>query len=76
MKDFVSTDHVVEFLKTRYGIDYSRGYLNRLRSCGGGPVFHRIGGRIYYKPSDLADWIQSRSSGPMRSTSQAIAILD
>lgn len=72
MKELVSTDRVIEFLKTRHGVDYSRGYLNRLRSSGGGPTFHRVGGRIYYAPHDLDDWVKSRSSGPMRSTSQAI----
>ena len=34
--------------------------LERWRSKGEGPVFHKIGGRIYYTRADLDAWIESR----------------
>ncbi len=35
--------------------------LNRWRCEGGGPVFVKVGGRVYYRPRDLSDWLDGRT---------------
>ena len=34
--------------------------LAKMRVCGGGPVFARLGRAIVYDPADLADWVASK----------------
>ena len=34
--------------------------LNKLRCCGGGPAFLKLGRAVRYKPVDLKDWLDSR----------------
>ncbi len=41
------------------------------RSLGTGPTFCKIGGRVYYRKSDLDDWIASRR---VSSTAEARAL--
>ncbi|MGZ9109156.1 MAG: hypothetical protein ACXW4B_10100 [Micavibrio sp.] len=43
--------------------------LAKLATVGGGPVFQRFGRRIGYFPTALDEWVASRASNPMRSTS-------
>ncbi|MCW0001345.1 helix-turn-helix domain-containing protein [Pararhizobium sp. YC-54] len=35
----------------------SRPYLEKLRVKGGGPLFLKLGRRVFYRPSDLEAWI-------------------
>lgn len=54
-----------------------RGYrvavatLNKLACVGGGPAFRKFGRRPLYAPADLMAWAAARTSGPVRSTSEA-----
>jgi hypothetical protein len=38
----------------------SATYLNKMRTVGGGPAFHKIGVRVLYRPSDLDDWLSDK----------------
>jgi excisionase family DNA binding protein len=49
----------------RLGVSIS--YLNKLRLYGGGPVFVKIGAKVLYDQTDLAEWIEARKH---RSTSE------
>lgn len=59
------------YLKNKYGAPaaITPATLAKMAVIGGGPVFHRIGRRVGYRPSDLDAWALARCSGPMRSTS-------
>ena len=46
---------------------FSEGYLNKLRSAGGGPIFIKRAGVVRYDPDDLDAWIASLKR---RSTSE------
>ena len=35
--------------------------LNRWRCEGCGPVFVKVGGRVYYRPQDLVTWLDQRT---------------
>lgn len=45
----------------------SKSLLNKLRVTGGGPVFVKLGGRVFYQREGLDAWI---AAGQRRSTSQ------
>ena len=34
--------------------------LNAKRSAGTGPIFLKLGGRVFYRPEDIERWILSR----------------
>ncbi|MBO6763456.1 AlpA family transcriptional regulator [Maricaulis sp.] len=38
----------------------SQGYLNKLRTTGGGPVFVKVGRRVVYDVADLDQWFADR----------------
>jgi len=44
-----------------------KGYLNKLRVSGGGPIFINLGKKILYSPDDLDAWLDSKK---FKSTSQ------
>ena len=51
------------YLSTREAADYlglSPRTLDRYRVSGGGPVFHRFGGRVRYLRADLDAWAATR----------------
>lgn len=51
------------FLTTKQAAAHLRlkpSTLDHWRSTGGGPVFHKLGSRIYYTRADLQAWIESR----------------
>jgi hypothetical protein len=52
-----------------WGVNCAHGTLAKYAVIGGGPVFRRIGRVPLYSTDDLDAWVQSRLSGPMRSTS-------
>ena len=39
--------------------------LDRYRATGGGPAFHRFGGRVRYSGADLEAWVASRQRTPV-----------
>jgi hypothetical protein len=54
------------------GFPYAAASLDRMRSVGGGPRFLKHGVRVFYKPSALRDWIESKTQ-ELSSTSEARA---
>jgi Helix-turn-helix domain len=41
-------------------VGLSAAYLNKMRTQGGGPVFHKVGVRVLYRISDLDDWLSDK----------------
>jgi hypothetical protein len=60
---------------TEAGYTTAPATLATLASRGGGPIYRRYGSRAVYRWGDLLDWARSRLSAPMRSTSDADAVL-
>lgn len=50
--------------------------LSKLAVLGGGPAFRKIGRYPLYEQGDLDDWVLSRSSKKVRSTSELLFIGD
>jgi hypothetical protein len=59
------------YLRETHGLDRAPTTLAKLAVLGGGPVFWRIGRVPYYSPESLDEWVASKISAPMRSTSDA-----
>jgi hypothetical protein len=51
------------------GANCAPATLAKLAVTGGGPLFRKIGRCPIYDTDDLDDWIESRISPPLRSTS-------
>ena len=64
----LSRKEAADFL-TNLGYKTAPATLAKLASIGGGPVFESFGRKPLYKPADLLNWAQARSSGPRQSTS-------
>jgi hypothetical protein len=61
---------------TQRGVRRTPNTLRKLRCTGGGPTYRKLNGKPYYTEDDLADWIWSRLSGPIRSTSETYSTED
>jgi hypothetical protein len=70
-----ATPSVSEWL-TQRGVRRTPNTLRKLRCTGGGPTYRKLNGKPYYTEDDLADWIWSRLSGPIRSTSETYSTED
>ena len=53
-------DQAIHYLKESFGITHTKSYLAKLRHISGGPVFHKIGHRVYYTADTLNAWVQAR----------------
>lgn len=53
MDEYLSTEQAAELLGTSVAV------LGNLRYRGGGPVFAKVGARVIYKRSDIAEWIDA-----------------
>jgi hypothetical protein len=60
-----------DYVRTQWGIPCSHGYLHKLASIGGGPVFRRAGKWPLYVQADLDAWARSRMTGPLSRASDA-----
>lgn len=60
-----------DYLHEIYGLDRAPTTLAKLAVVGGGPIFRRVGRVPLYSTDDLDEWVASKLSGPMRSTSEA-----
>jgi hypothetical protein len=67
------TKQAAKFL-SEYGYRTAPATLNKLRCIGGGPQFELFGRRPLYCPGNLLSWARSRTTGPVRSTSDRGAI--
>src|ERR1700728_2684131 len=64
------------YLQKTYGLDRAPSTLAKLAVIGGGPIFRRAGRVPLYSTDDLDEWVASKLSPPMRSTSDASAPTD
>jgi hypothetical protein len=60
-----------EYLHETHGLERAPSTLAKLAVIGGGPVFQRIGRVPYYTAENLDEWVASKLSRPMHSTSEA-----
>jgi hypothetical protein len=68
-KGILNSKEASLYIKSHGGIA-SESLLAKLRLTGGGPIFHKFGNkRIIYKTEDLDNWISSRLSKALESTS-------
>ena len=58
---------------TAAGFQIAPATLSTLATRGGGPPYRRFSGRAIYTWGDLLRWAESRTSEPLRSTSEAEA---
>ena len=65
----VSRKRALAYLFKVDGIELSTYTLEKFASQGGGPLYHKLGGRIYYYQTSIDTWVQSRTSPQYRSTS-------
>jgi hypothetical protein len=61
------------YLRETYGLDRAPATLAKDAVIGGGPIFRRINRVPLYSTNDLDEWVASRLSEPMRSTSDIAA---
>ena len=57
------------YLHKTYGLERAPSTLAKLAVIGGGPVFRRMNRVPLYSIDDLDEWVASKLSRPMRSTS-------
>jgi hypothetical protein len=62
-----------DYLHDTHGLDRAPSTLAKLAVVGGGPPFRRIGRVPLYSTDDLDQWVGSKLSEPMRSTSDTAA---
>ncbi|TIL49090.1 hypothetical protein [Mesorhizobium sp.] len=58
------------YLLEKHGFSRTPVTLRNLRHKGGGPQFLKAGNEIFYRPDLLDDWVESRLSKPVSSTSE------
>ena len=58
-----------KYLHDVHGVDRAPSTLAKYAVVGGGPVFQHMGRDPVYTPVNLDEWVASKLSGPMRSTS-------
>jgi hypothetical protein len=58
-----------KYLHEVHGVDRAASTLAKYAVIGGGPVFQRMGRDPVYTTIALDEWVASKLSGPMRSTS-------
>ena len=56
---------------TASGYTTAPATLNKLRCIGGGPAFEKFGRRPLYSETSLLEWVRSRTTHSLRSTSDA-----
>jgi hypothetical protein len=62
------TRQAAAFLTDR-GFKIAPATLSKLRCLGGGPEFQKFGRRPLYSETSLLEWVQGRTTGSLRSTS-------
>jgi hypothetical protein len=61
------------YLLEKHGVKRAPVTLRNLRVKGGGPKFQKAGNEIFYQSDFLDDWVGSRLSKPVSSTSELSA---
>jgi hypothetical protein len=61
---FYWRDEAAAYVRDRWKVSCTAGYLAKLACSGNGPIFHRRGNRPAYFAADLDGWAKARISGP------------
>jgi len=56
-------DYFTEF-QTAELFGRSIAWLRLLRKRGNGPVYYKIGKKVYYKPHDIREWVDGQARYP------------
>ena len=73
---FLRRQAASEYLRETHGLDRAPSTLAKLAVIGGGPIFRRAGRVPLYSVDDLDEWVASKLSPPMRSTSDVVSPTD
>lgn len=70
---FLTRREAAAYLLEKFGTPGSiaPATLAKLACRGGGPLLHRFGRRVGYKPNDLDTWVAARLSAPLTNTTTA-----
>ncbi len=71
-KLYLSRAQAAEYLQERYGA-YKAQTLAKMAVTGDGPRFRKMGAFTYYLEADLDEWVASRMSAPVKSTTELAA---
>jgi hypothetical protein len=67
---YLRREDAAAYVRQKHKINCTAGYLAKLASAGGGPIFRRLHNRwALYTQEDLDTWACSRISGPLRKAS-------
>jgi hypothetical protein len=66
---FLRRNAASQYLEETWGMNRAPGTLAKYAVIGGGPTFRRAGRVPLYSTDDLDEWVASKLSAPMRSTS-------
>ena len=67
--NFLRRSAAAKYLREKYGFGTERS-LAKLATVGGGPKFQKMGRLVFYSADALDEWVASRMSGPIGSTSE------
>jgi hypothetical protein len=73
---FLGRKAASKYLQEVHGVVRAPSTLAKYAVIGGGPVFQRMGRDPVYTPVNLDEWVASKLSGPMRSTSDTTSLKD
>ena len=69
---YLKRTEAAEYVRNELGIPCSVGYLAKLASIGGGPVFHKVHTRLaVYSIDELERWAKTRLSPPITRSCEA-----
>ena len=70
MSETIKLDRAIDAEAAAHFVGLSASTLAKLRLTGNGPIYCKLGRRVVYRPADLEQWLQSRTT---RNTSDADA---
>jgi hypothetical protein len=70
--DYLGRREAARYLTER-GFPTAQRTLEKLACLGGGPIHRIYGRRAIYRPADLVEWAEARTSPPRRHTSEGRA---
>ena len=71
---YLRRDAAAEYVQQNWGVPCSPKTLAKLAVTGGGPQYRKVGRCPVYTVADLDEWVQSRISNPIRSTSELVEV--
>jgi hypothetical protein len=67
---YLRRDDAASYIRQKHKINCTSGYLAKLASVGGGPLFYKVGCRVEYDPVHLDTWALARISGPLQKATE------